>query len=152
MHGGMTPSRPTGSPLEKLRMIGGANENSSGTGQHTLVLRMATQTKIRILLHEHFLIGGPVRIVAGRATFPHRFVFKYDRPGLLTMTGRATFIYPRHGEAGGGFEDIAPVRIVTLHAIHFAFHHGMMLRKVKFRMGFQMTLKTGARIFARIDN
>jgi hypothetical protein len=44
------------------------------------------------------------------------------------------------------------MRVVALDAIHFAFDDGMMLRKVEFRVGFQVALETGGGVLAGIDD
>jgi hypothetical protein len=44
------------------------------------------------------------------------------------------------------------VRVVALDTVHFALKDGMMLRKVKLRMGFEMALETGLWIIAGNDD
>ena len=44
------------------------------------------------------------------------------------------------------------MRVVAIRATHSAFEYPMVVRKVKFRADFQMTLKTGFRILAGIDD
>ena len=68
------------------------------------------------------------------------------------MTLRATFILSRHRESARRLENVAAMRIVALHAAHVAFDDRMMLRQIEFRVNVEMTLKTGSRIVARIDD
>ena len=79
-------------------------------------------------------------------------MFENKRTGLLAMTLRAGFIQPRHGQSARRFHDVHAVRIVALDAIHFSLQHRMMLRKMKFRLHFQMALQTRLRVFAGIDD
>ena len=79
-------------------------------------------------------------------------MFKDERAGLIAMTLRAAFTGPRHGQAAGGFEDVAAVRIVAVHAIHPPFNDRMMLGQVKFSMRIEMALKTGGGVVARVDD
>jgi hypothetical protein len=115
-------------------------------------LRMTAQAKVWIILREHFTVHRTVRVVAGRTTFPHRWMLKHDRACLFPMTLRATFIPPGHGQSARRFENVAAVGIVALDAIHPAFQHRMMVRRLKFAPGFQMALQAGRRILARIDD
>jgi hypothetical protein len=87
-----------------------------------------------------------------RAPLPQGFVLKNKRPRLLPMTLSAILIQPRHCQAARRFENIAPVRIVALNAIHVTFNDRMMLRHPKFSLRLQMTLETSGWIFARVHN
>ena len=44
------------------------------------------------------------------------------------------------------------MRVVALHAIHFAFADGVMLRKVELSMNFQMAGETGLWIFTWVED
>jgi hypothetical protein len=61
-------------------------------------------------------------------------------------------VEPRHGQAAGGFENIGPVWVVALHAIHLAFDDGMMLRQAEFRVRFQVAVKASRGVRAGIDD
>ena len=50
------------------------------------------------------------------------------------------------------FENVRPVRIVALHAIHPLLQHGMMVRQSELRVHLYMALKAGRRLPARIDD
>ncbi len=89
--------------------------------------------------------------MANDAPFAHRFVFVNKRAGLLAMTFGAGFIQARHGQAAFGFEDVATVRIVALHAVHFILDDRMVMGKFEFGMLFDMTLETGGRFPTGVD-
>ena len=67
-------------------MVRGADVNVSSGNSRPLVLRMATQAQIRVVVHEQFLIDGPVRVMANRATLAQGLVFKDKGPRLRLMT------------------------------------------------------------------
>jgi hypothetical protein len=113
---------------------------------------MAPHAKIRIALDEHFLVDRTVWSMTNDATFAHRRVFENKRARLVTMTLRAAFIMPRHGQSARRFENIAAMRVMALHATHVPFNDRMVMRQVKFRIDVKVTLKTGRRVFARVDD
>jgi hypothetical protein len=108
-----------------------------------LDLGVATQAKIGVARHEHFLVDRTVRVMAGRATFAQRRVLENKGPCLVAMTLRAAFVLSGHGQPAFWLEDVAAVGIVTLHAAQVAFDDLMMLRQAKFSVNVEMTLKTG---------
>ena len=113
---------------------------------------MTFQAKIRITLDQQLPIHRTVRVVTASAAFPQCLMFKNKWPGLFTMTLRATLVESCHRQTAARFENVPPVRIMTLDAIHPPFDDRVMLRQIKFSMRLQMTLKTGSRIFTGIDN
>ena len=117
-----------------------------------LNLCMAAHAKIRIAVDEHFLVDRTVRSMTGDAAFAHRLVFKNKRARLVAMALCAAFIMPRHGQAARRFENIAAMGIVALPAIHVAFDDRVMLWQIKFRVDVEVTLKTGRRVLARVDD
>lgn len=68
------------------------------------------------------------------------------------MTFGAGLVATRHGQTSRWFHDVSPVGIMALHAVHFAFDDGMMVRQVKFRVGLKVTFETCRGIAPRIDN
>lgn len=152
MHGGVTAGAPTAPEPEPDRVIEAPNENAVGIRGIARSLGVAFQTQIVVALDEHRLVDRAVRVVTDRAAFAHGFVFKDEWLGLFAMTLGAGLIEPRHGEAAGGFHHVAPMRVVALHAIHFAFDDRMMLRQVEFGVGLEMTLKAGRCVLAGIDD
>ena len=78
----------TGAPARPLAqtaggaVIGTSDDDSS----RRLLLEMASKTKIRVARDQHLVVHRPVRIVARRAAFADRFVFKNKRPPLSCMT------------------------------------------------------------------
>ena len=149
MHRTVAAGSPTSSTAKKITVRNFSDVNLAAAARR---LRVAFQTKIGIRLDEQLAIDRAVRVVASDATFAHCFVLKNKRSRLLAMTLRATFVLTRHRQTAGGFKNIRTVWIVALHAIHFVFENEMMMRQLKFRVRFEMTLKTGGGIFARIDN
>lgn len=79
-------------------------------------------------------------------------MFKGKRPGLFAMALRAGFVQARHRQSSGGFEYIAPVGIVALHAVHVILDQGMVVWQIKFGLNVEVALKTSRRIFARISD
>ena len=113
---------------------------------------MAFETEIIVRLDQHLGIDRTVRIVTNGATLAHGFVFEDKRPSLIAMTFGAGLIEPRNAESAGWFHDVSAMWIVTLYTVHLAFDYGMMLRHGKLRVRLEVTLKTGSRIFAGIQN
>lgn len=148
----MAAGSPAGSDLHERRMIRVADVNVSARNIRALHLCVATQAKIRVARDEHFLIDRAVRIVTNGAALAQRGVLEDKWPRLFAMTLRAAFVLPRHGQSARRFENVAAVRIVALPAIHAAFNDRMMLRQIEFSVNVQMTLKTGRRIVARVDD
>jgi hypothetical protein len=70
-------------------------------------------------------------------------VFEHKRPRLFAVTLRAVLVKARHGQTSGGFEDIHPMWVVALYAIHPLFKDWMMLRQIELGMDSQMALKAG---------
>ena len=148
----MTAGGPTGSHLQKRGVIRVADINTPARNVGTLDLRVTTQAEVRVALDEHFLVDGAVRSVANRATFAQRLMLKNKRARLLAMACRATFVLPGHGQTASRLEYIPAVRVVAGHATHVTFDHRMMLRQVEFGLNVQVTLKTGRRVVAWIDD
>ena len=149
--GGVAARGPTGASLQ----VGGVNDVAdedlaavAGGGR----LGVAAQAKIGIALGEHFAVQGAVRIVAGGAAFAHGGVLENDGACLLTMALGATFVLTGHGQAAGGLENIAAVRIMALDAIHAAFENRVMAQGLKFGAGLKMALQATDRVFAGVDD
>jgi hypothetical protein len=90
--------------------------------------------------------------MADRAAFAQSGMLVNEWSGLFAMTLGAGFVQARHRQSTGWFHDVCPVGVMALHTTHFAFQHRMMLRKMKFRLDFQMTLQTRLRIPAGVDD
>jgi hypothetical protein len=125
-----------------------ASPARGGTGR----LRVTTQAKVGITLGEQFAVHRSVRVVTGDAAFPQGWMLEDERAGLRPMTLRAALVEPGHGQSARWFEDVAPVRIVALNAIHPAFHQRMMVRGLEFAPHFQVALQAGLRIFAGVND
>ena len=115
-------------------------------------LGMTAQTEIGIALNQKIPIDRTVRVMTGGAAFAQGVVFEDHGPGLRTVTLRATFVQAGHGQAAGGFENVAAMRIVALHTIHARFKDGMVLRQMKLAFDIVVALKTRRGILARIDD
>jgi hypothetical protein len=149
VNGGVAAGGPAGAVAQECAVVNVTEKNRSARG---LCLGVAFDAQIVIALHEHFGIDRTVRVMADGAAFAQRRVLENERASLFAMTLGAVLVLPRHGQAARRLHDIHPVRIVALHAIHFAFNHRMVLRQVKFSPGFLVTLKAGFRIFAGIND
>ena len=71
---------------------------------------------------------------------------------LRFMALRAVLILPRHRQAARRLENIAAVRVMTVHTIHMALNNGMMLRQIKFPLHVEMTLKARGRTLSGIND
>jgi hypothetical protein len=151
VNGGMAAGRPARAVTEIARMFDIANVNAAESGRR-LGLGVTLEAQVRIALQEHFGINGAVRVVTDRAAFTRGRMLENERPRLLAMTLGASLILARHRQPARRFHDVHPVRIVALHAIHFAFDDRVMLRQMEFRPGFLVALEAGLRVFARVDD
>ena len=145
----MAACTPTGALAQKLRV---RLKSNIDLPCGTLYLRMTFQAKIRITLHQQLPIHRTVRVVANRAAFSQSLMFKNKWPGLFTMTFGAIPVEPRHCQPPRRFQNIEPVWIMTIHAIHPPLDDRMMLWQAEFGMGLKMALKTGGRLFSGIDD
>ena len=140
---------PAGSDLQIGRMKRVADVNLAAG---RLDLCVAAQAKIRIAVDKHFLIDRTMRAMTDDAAFAHRRMREDERSGLVAMTLRTTFILPRHGQSARRLENVVTVRVVALHTIHMSLDDGMVMRQIKFRVDVEVALKTGRRVFARVDD
>ena len=69
----------------------------------TLDLGMAAQTKVDVALGQQLGINRSVRVVAGGTALSQGGMFEDERPRLLAMTRRATFVEARHRQSSSGF-------------------------------------------------
>lgn len=144
---------PAGADAHVAGVIDVANVNISRAARaRPGHLRMAAKAKVGIANGEQLVVDRTVRIMAGRATFAQGRVLEREGARLFLMALRAIFIQARHREAAAVFHDVHAVRVVALDAIHFSFENGMMLRKMKLGLGFQMAIETSLGIFAGIND
>src|SRR5690348_13504692 len=118
----MAPSRPARAVAQEGAVIDVANVKAGGACARTLSLRVAFEAQVRIALNKHLGVDGTVRVMADGAAFPERGMLENERTRLFPVTLRAILVFPRHGQTARGLHDIHPVRIVALHAAHFAFN------------------------------
>src|SRR5437899_3173913 len=96
---------------------------------HSLDLRMASETKIRIALGEQLLIDGAMRGVADRAAFPQRRMLEDERSGLRPVALVASIVLSRHCQSAGRLEYVPSMWIVALCAADLFLEQRVMLRK-----------------------
>jgi len=95
-------------------------------------------------------------------TLPHRLVLVNKGSALGGMALKASLVSAQESKAAA-FEhllNIGPatldgdsdVRVVAIGAAHFAFQHRMVVRQLKLRPHFQVTLETSFRRLTRIDD
>jgi hypothetical protein len=115
-------------------------------------LRVTAQAKVRIAFDEHLLIDRAVRVVAN--VQPSRSASCSKTNGRVCSRWHGAQLSSCRAMASPPcrFENVAAVRIVALHTTHAAFNDRMMLRQIEFGLNIQMTLKTGRRVIARIDD
>lgn len=113
---------------------------------------MATEAKVGIIVYQQLFIYGTVGVMANGAAFAHCLMLKDHWSCLSLVTARATLILTGHRQTALSFEDVAPVRVVAIHAIHETLIDRMMLRQIKLPLHVEMALKTRGRVFAGIDD
>ena len=150
VHRRMAPRAPASSLAKQQRVIAEANVNLPTTA--VLHLRMASETQIGIALDQQLPVHRAVRVVTNRAAFPQRLMLEDEWPGLFAMAFRAILVEPRHRQAACGLYNVGTMGIMALHAIHAALQDRMMLWKVEFGEGLEMTLEAGGWFFSRVDD
>jgi len=86
---------------------------------HSLLLKMALEASIGIAFAEHFVVDGPMRVVARHTPFPQGFVFENKRTTLGCVALKAGFIF--RGQSGASpFYGGTLMRIMTITAAKFA--------------------------------
>jgi len=130
-------------------MIHFANVNVS---VYSLLLEVALQAECLVPLGKHPLVDRTVRGMAGRAAFAQCLMLENKRSPLFRVALEAGFVAAHHVGGAAPLEYRSLVRVVAVRATHLAFHHRVMMRQVEFGPNFQVALKTGFRIFARIDD
>ena len=100
--------------------------------------------------------------MANDAAFADRFVLVNERTALRGVTLHAGVIHAQKRDPTAddrllqtrpaALDRLALVRIVAIGTTHFAFHHRMVMRKLKLCPERGVTLKTGVGRFAWIDD
>ena len=155
----MTASRPTRSLLQEIRVIDVSDENVSG---YFLLLEMAFYAERRVAFIQQALVDGAVRRMANSAPLPHRLVLINKWAALLRMTLEAGFVSAQESKPTS-FERLLNisrcafggdpfVRLVAIAAAHLALGHRMMMGQCKRCANVQVTLETGVRRLAWIDD
>jgi hypothetical protein len=91
-------------------------------------------------------------VVANHAPFPQGFMLEDEGARLFAMTFGANLVMPGHSQAASRFQNIAAMRIVTLHAIHVSLIDRVMLRKTKLRLDLQVAIIAGGGVFSRVHD
>jgi hypothetical protein len=104
---------------------------ASGGGERRGFLRVTADAQIAIAHVEQFWIDGAVRVVTRRAAFAQRRMLKDEWLRLFAMALRAGVVQTSKRKSVVLLHDVPAMRVVALHAIHFAFGERMMLRQVK---------------------
>jgi hypothetical protein len=149
MDRGVTTGAPAGTERKVVCMVDLADENPpTGPGDLSVTL----EAEIIVRLNQHLCVDGTVRAVTNDAPLAHGFMLKDKRPGLITMTFSTGLVESRQSEATGRFHDVNTMRVMALNTIHLAFNDRVMLRQREFRVRREMTLKTGGRILAGVQD
>jgi len=148
---GMASGCPTVAVSDEAGMIYFADIEIRPGGRASS-LSMTAEAEVLVTNCQKLRIDGPMRIVAGRASFSQRGVFEDEWPRLFPMTLGARFIQAASGKCASRFHDVKAMGVMALNTVHLAFSDRMMLWKVKFGVDFQMTLITSLRRLARIND
>ena len=133
-------------------MINVADIDLPASHARALDLRMAPEAEVRIALDQQLGVDAAMRVMAGGAAFPQRWMLKDEGSGLLPVALSAGFVQTRDCQPAGWLEDVAAMRIVALRAVHLLLQHRVVLRKLKFRLLLAMALETSCGAFAGIDD
>src|SRR5512140_3411967 len=136
----MTTGAPAGALAQQLGVGDLADVDLAGSHAAALNLGVASEAEVRIGLGQKLAVQRAMRIVAGCAAFTHRLMLKNEGTGLFAMTLLAALVHARHCEPGCRFENVAPVRVVALGAIHAALRQWVMLRQAELRLDISVAL------------
>jgi len=89
MHGFMAACGPTSALAQSRGVIRAADPDSPATH----LLEVTFQTQIRVAHGQHLRLDGPVRLMAGGATFAHRLVLEHKRTALGGMALQTGFVF-----------------------------------------------------------
>ena len=129
-------------------MIASANQQLAG---HCLLLEVALQAERLVSRLQHLRIYRAVRVVTCGAAFAERFVLEHKRAALRFMAAHASIIQRRELSAST-FDRLSLVWFVAFRARHFAMHHGMGMRQLKFAALVEVALKAGFGVLAGVHN
>src|SRR5512133_2199512 len=152
-------SRPASSLRQEVGVVDISNENVSGL---FLFLEMAFQAKRCVAFVQQSLVDGAVGRMADHATLTHCLVLVHPGAPLRRVALEAGLVSAQESKAAA-FERLLNIRaaafngdslvwVMTIGATHFPFQHRMMVRQLELCPHFQVTLKTGLRIFPRVDD
>src|ERR1043166_6336374 len=113
---------------------------------------MASQAEVAVRNGQHLAINRTMRLMPRRASLAQGSMFKDFLAALLPVATGARLVQARHGQAPAWFENVAAMRIVTLHAAHLFLQHRMVLRQGKLALDISMTSETGLRAAPWVDD
>ena len=148
VNGLMAARAPAGPATQERGVVLSSNVNLAGG---RLLLEVAAQAERGVARNQQSCIHAAVRRVAGGAAFAHRLVLKHERTKLRRVALGADFIL-RQKFRPAAFNYGAFMRIVAVPTTHLAFDNGMVRRQIEFSPLMQVTLKTGFRRFAGIED
>ena len=152
MHRRVARRRPARAASQIRRVIFLANDDSATGAILSGKLSVAAQAKIWVRLHEQLAVDGTVRRMTCRATLAQRFMLKDHALRLRTVTTGALLVQSRHRQATGWLHDVLAVRVMALHTAHLPFANRVMLRKIEFRVDFEVASETRLRIASGIHD
>lgn len=144
----MASGCPAGAPRNQWSMVTSTNHDPTRT---RLLLEVAFQAEIGVPFGEHLGIDRTMRLVAGSATLPRRFMLENEGATLGLMAPNAGLVAAMGGGCGPG-QCPALVRMMAVTAGHLAIFNRVMVRQLKLPPFIQMALETGLGRFAGIDN
>ena len=146
-------TRTPATPESKIRrMVDFTNQDLNPRGPGNRDLCVTLETEITISLNQEFGVGRSVRIVASGAAFTQRLMLIDVDPALLSVTGHTGFIDTGHRKSCRRFHNVQSMWIMTLDAVHFSFHHRVVIGQMELALSLQMALKAGLRIVARVGD
>ena len=114
-------------------------------------IEMALEAEIRAALGQQLVVHRAVGVVAGGATFAHRFVLEDEGAALRRVAFRAAFVEPEAGRRRA--EDAWPlVRVVAIAAGDVAFRQRMVMREIESSAQFNVAAETDVRRPPGIDD
>ena len=116
-----------------------------------LLLEVAFETKILISFCEQLVVNAPMRIVAGGAAFPDRFMLEHEGPALGDVTLHAGIRFSGKRRAAS-YDSIPAMRIMAICAADPRIHDRMTMGKVEPPLHVQMAGEADFGGFIRVYN
>jgi len=152
VHSRVAARTPAGALSNEVAVINRPDHELTWPYGGTLDLRMTSEAKVEIGLSQELGVKGTVRLMAGDTPVAQSLMLEKHRTGLFPMAGATGVVETGHRQAARRLEDVPPVRIVALDAVHATLQHRMPMREVELRAGGEVTGQTGRRIPTRVHN